>query len=795
MNGVSRHPATARHGGASLDALSARSRRVPRSSLAAASALLIAGLASPVPADPPPYEGRSWRLVFGDEFDGTAVDTTRWNFHYPWGRTHNHEAYSRTQNVSVSGGRLILTAREESYGGKPFTTGVVTTSGKFHATYGYLEARLKMPSSVGSWPAFWTLQSGWPPEIDIMEFPLSDTSHDHNEKYRYWWNFHWGTVSDHRSAGAEIWQGADLTQGFHDYAVEWWPDSLRFFFDDKVRGTVSDREAIAQCAEHYLILNYAVGGWPGYPPSWPSQGDTYEIDWVRVWQIEEPPEPIDLGNIVGGGDGSPAVQSPHAGIHPGTGEFGDDLELNGVRPSGASLKPVPGALVDSVFLITDDRCATNTLGTLYGFPHGDSAPGSWDLISNGIEADAPPGLLRLGPKGPFLRGVGIHAASGVTFDLDGIRAQHGSGRVAFFSAFVGEGSLQAGGSVNGHVLLADAEGRLLHSRSTGPHTDDARFVEVEIPRRARFLTLASGSAGDGNGQDHGVFANASITPCGASDPTLCPPGFDEALIFSGSAWRYLDEGPAPPVGWEAPQYSAPGWKSGTAQFGYGDGDESTVIEYGGAPDRKRIATHFRKAFQVEDSGGVSALSVWLLKDDGALVYLNGTEVLRANLPEGPIGFSTLASLAIDGAAERNWVVSSVDPCLLVDGTNVVAVEVHQGSVSSSDLSFDLVLAAERAPGGRPPCGERFSRGDANGDGGLDIGDPVFTLASLFLGGAGPSCLDSADSNDDGTLDIGDPIRTLQFLFLAGAAPPEPWPGCGGDPTDDELDCADYPACP
>ena len=56
------------------------------------------------------------------------------------------------------------------------------------------------------------LQSGWPPEIDIMEFPLSDTSQAHNETYRYWWNYHWGTVSDHRSAGSEEWVASDLTQ-------------------------------------------------------------------------------------------------------------------------------------------------------------------------------------------------------------------------------------------------------------------------------------------------------------------------------------------------------------------------------------------------------------------------------------------------------------------------------------------------------------------------------------------------------------------------------------------------------
>jgi hypothetical protein len=82
----------------------------------------------------------------------------------------------------------------------------------------------------------------------------------------------------------------------------------------------------------------------------------------------------------------------------------------------------------------------------------------------------------------------------------------------------------------------------------------------------------------------------------------------------------------------------------------------------------------------------------------------------------------------------------------------------------------------------------FLRGDSNGDGRIDIADAVIALEHLFLGGSMP-CADGADFNDDGGLNIADPIGTLEHLFLGGPAPPPPYPVCGADPTEDELDCA------
>ena len=89
---------------------------------------------------------------------------------------------------------------------------------------------------------------------------------------------------------------------------------------------------------------------------------------------------------------------------------------------------------------------------------------------------------------------------------------------------------------------------------------------------------------------------------------------------------------------------------------------------------------------------------------------------------------------------------------------------------------------------------RFSRGDVNADGVLDISDAVATLENLFIGKGDLPCLDVADSNDDGSVDISDPVHGLQFLFLGGPAPEQPFFACGPDPTDDELTCESYSAC-
>ena len=168
-------------------------------------------------------------------------------------------------------------------------------------------------------------------------------------------------------------------------------------------------------------------------------------------------------------------------------------------------------------------------------------------------------------------------------------------------------------------------------------------------------------------------------------------GTDTVLVSTGAVWKYLDNGSDQGTTWRDVAFNDTTWASGAAQLGYGDGDEATVVGFGPDPGNRYITTYFRRAFTVPDASLYTSLTLRLLRDDGAVVYLNGTEVFRSNMPAGPIIYTTLASAAIGGADESTFFSTNVSPSLLVNGTNVIAVEIHQVNATSSDISFDLDL--------------------------------------------------------------------------------------------------------
>jgi len=156
-----------------------------------------------------------------------------------------------------------------------------------------------------------------------------------------------------------------------------------------------------------------------------------------------------------------------------------------------------------------------------------------------------------------------------------------------------------------------------------------------------------------------------------------------------AAWRYLDDGSDQATAWRALGFDDSGWSSGPGQLGYGDGDETTVISFGADPDHKHRTTWFRHTFEVDDAALVISATLWLLRDDGAVVYLNGSEILRDNMPADGIDYQTFASSSVSGNDEDMWWATPIDPAALQSGNNVLAVEIHQRSNGSKDLSFDV----------------------------------------------------------------------------------------------------------
>jgi hypothetical protein len=186
------------------------------------------------------------------------------------------------------------------------------------------------------------------------------------------------------------------------------------------------------------------------------------------------------------------------------------------------------------------------------------------------------------------------------------------------------------------------------------------------------------------------------------DVVISRPLTQATFIAKGSTWKYLDDGSNQGTLWYAPAFVDASWKSGAAQLGYGDGDETTVIGYGPNSGSKFITTYFRKNFTINGARNVSQLTLNLLRDDGAVIYLNGKEVHRENMPSGAISSSTAASSAIGGGDESAYFTTALDPADLVEGDNVIAVEIHQSSGGSTDLSFDLELTGLANFSNQPP---------------------------------------------------------------------------------------------
>ncbi|MDA3853559.1 MAG: right-handed parallel beta-helix repeat-containing protein, partial [Bacteroidales bacterium] len=166
----------------------------------------------------------------------------------------------------------------------------------------------------------------------------------------------------------------------------------------------------------------------------------------------------------------------------------------------------------------------------------------------------------------------------------------------------------------------------------------------------------------------------------------------QTIISRGDNWYYFDAGTDLGTAWKASDYDHSSWRQGQAQLGYGDGDESTTIGYGSSNTNKYITTYFRKKFTltIEEKNG-SQMIINLLKDDGAIVYVNGQEVIRANMSSGTVDYQTTSRSRVSGSAESTFTSYTIDNSYFLLGNNSIAVEVHQTAANSSDLSFDLEL--------------------------------------------------------------------------------------------------------
>ena len=231
------------------------------------------------------------------------------------------------------------------------------------------------------------------------------------------------------------------------------------------------------------------------------------------------------------------------------------------------------------------------------------------------------------------------------------------------------------------------------------------YPDIDPPRLSQYGGYIGGdemltiSGGPGtiyyqvNGSDpremSGPFAPGSSTIEGSAVET-------RTLVNQGASWKYLDNGSNQGTAWRAPGFEDISWRSGRAELGYGDGGEQTTLGFGPNSGNKFITTYFRHTFNATNVGQFAKIQLRLRRDDGAVVYMNGQEVARSNMPGGPIGYLTAASGVSGGDDELTFHNFELSAAALVEGSNTLAVEVHQNSGGSSDISFDLSLAGSSA---------------------------------------------------------------------------------------------------
>lgn len=237
-----------------------------------------------------------WKLAWSDEFDYTGKpDVSKWRYETGGGGWGNGEAqyYTAGDNADVENGALIITAKKESHGSNNFTSTRLNSKNEIGFRYGRIEVKAKLPSTGGTWPAIWTLPNdwvygGWPScgEIDIME---------HSATYGYGHVF--GTIHTgayNHQDGTQQSGGItydDVTDTYHTYTIEWYPDYIEWFVDDKLifhfNNEYKTKAEWPYDIPHHLILNVAIGGGLGgdinMNGEWPQQ---MIVDYVRVYDFE-----------------------------------------------------------------------------------------------------------------------------------------------------------------------------------------------------------------------------------------------------------------------------------------------------------------------------------------------------------------------------------------------------------------------------------------------------------------------------------------------------------------------------
>ncbi|HVI48832.1 MAG TPA: family 16 glycosylhydrolase [Chitinophaga sp.] len=333
-----------------------------------------------------PQAAASYQLIWSDEFNGSGVDGNKWQFETGPNTSNNERQYYQAANASVSNGNLVITARKESVNGWPYTSARLNTAGRFTTTYGRIEARIKLASGQGLWPAFWMLGNnigsiGWPKcgEIYIME--QVNTS-----------NTIYGTI--HWDANGYAHYGGTTTTSFtdyHVYAVEWDASSIRWFVDGNQYHEANILNNINSTEEFhkpfFIILNLAVGGnFPGQTVDESKLPASMYVDYVRVFSMTNGGGSAPIGSTISIKGVNNAFVSSENGTQPmncnrATAQAWEQFTVEDAGGGKVALKSM-GKYVSSENGVQAITCNRTSAGDWEKFDWISNADGSFSLRGN-----------------------------------------------------------------------------------------------------------------------------------------------------------------------------------------------------------------------------------------------------------------------------------------------------------------------------------------------------------------------------------------------------------------------------
>ena len=282
-------------------------------------------------------------------------------------------------------------------------------------------------------------------------------------------------------------------------------------------------------------------------------------------------------------------------------------------------------------------------------------------------------------------------------------------------------TVPTGGSNRFFVRAVDGSGNVSASTSvvtvanTAPHAaftsttnrlvgtfDASGSSDAEGPIADYAWDFGDGSKGTGKTPSHTYAAAGSysavltVTDAGGTTATAThtvsvdPAHGSDVVIGNGASWRWRYDTAAPPADWNSRTFDASAWKTGRAVLGFNNPSVDTDIDTFSSPSSRPVTAYFTKQFPVGDASAVTKLQISAIADDGAVVYVNGQEVGRQNMPAGKVTPSTFASTAVNTSTAVTSPLSvDVPASVLVDGTNVVSVETHLNYKTTKNVTFDL----------------------------------------------------------------------------------------------------------